>query len=53
VKFHPDIIFVSAGFDAHRKDDINYQYIGIVERDFEWITEQIVMVGTLLSFSTT
>lgn len=45
VNFKPDIIFVSAGFDAHRKDEINFRYIGIAEKEFEWLTEQIVMVG--------
>ena len=24
-RFKPDIIFISAGFDAHRKDDINFR----------------------------
>ena len=45
VKFDPDIIFISAGFDAHKKDDINFAYIGIQEKDFEWITDQIVQVA--------
>lgn len=44
VRFKPDLILVSAGFDAHRKDDINFRYIGIQERDFEWLTDQIVQV---------
>lgn len=26
VNFNPDLILVSAGFDAHRKDVINYRY---------------------------
>jgi hypothetical protein len=29
--FQPDLILISAGFDAHRKDDINCRYIGAVE----------------------
>lgn len=45
VKFDPDFIFLSAGFDAHRKDDINFSYIGIQEKDFEWITDQVVQVA--------
>lgn len=45
VKFDPDFIFLSAGFDAHRKDDINFSYIGIQEKDFEWITEQVVQIA--------
>ena len=40
----PDLIFISAGFDAHRKDDINFRYIGIQEKDYEWLTDQIVQV---------
>ncbi|CAG9462216.1 unnamed protein product [Pedinophyceae sp. YPF-701] len=45
VKFGPDMIFISAGFDAHRKDEINFGYLGVLERDFEWITEQLVQVA--------
>ena len=36
---------MSAGFDAHRKDDINFRYIGVTERDYEWLTGQIVGVA--------
>ena len=43
--FCPDLILVSAGFDAHRKDDINFRYIGVTERDYEWLTGQIVGVA--------
>lgn len=43
--FKPDIIMVSAGFDAHRKDVINYRYIGVTEADYEWLTDQIVQVA--------
>lgn len=25
--FNPDIIIISAGFDAHKKDDINFRYV--------------------------
>jgi acetoin utilization deacetylase AcuC-like enzyme len=45
VKFDPDIIFISAGFDAHKKDDINFAYIGVQEKDYEWLTDQIVQVA--------
>jgi len=45
VKFNPDMIFISAGFDAHKKDEINFSYIGITEREYEWLTEQIVCVA--------
>ncbi len=30
--FKPDIIIVSAGFDAHRKDFMNSGYIGKLQR---------------------
>ena len=50
VNFNPDLIIVSAGFDAHRKDEINFQYIGVREADFEWITDQIVQVSACSSF---
>ena len=45
VRFDPDLILISAGFDAHRKDDINFGYIGLVEEDFEWVTEQLCKVA--------
>lgn len=45
VKFSPDMILVSAGFDAHRKDEINFGYLSVLERDFEWLSDQIVQVA--------
>eukprot|EP00595_Chromulina_sp_UTEXLB2642_P000927 CAMPEP_0196761850 /NCGR_PEP_ID=MMETSP1095-20130614/1157_1 /TAXON_ID=96789 ORGANISM="Chromulina nebulosa, Strain UTEXLB2642" /NCGR_SAMPLE_ID=MMETSP1095 /ASSEMBLY_ACC=CAM_ASM_000446 /LENGTH=426 /DNA_ID=CAMNT_0042111881 /DNA_START=1101 /DNA_END=2377 /DNA_ORIENTATION=- len=43
--FKPDAIFISAGFDAHKKDTINAGYISLVEEDFEWITTQLVKIA--------
>ena len=43
--FDPDIIFVSAGFDAHKKDTMNFGYVGMVEDDYEWLTEQLVKIA--------
>lgn len=43
--FDPDLIFISAGFDAHRKDTMNFGYVGMVEDDYEWVTEQIVKIA--------
>eukprot|EP00977_Amphora_coffeiformis_P003804 scaffold765_cov160-Amphora_coffeaeformis.AAC.5 len=43
--FDPDIIFISAGFDAHRKDAMNFGYVGMVEDDYEWVTEQLIKVA--------
>merc|ERR1712194_837091 len=44
-EFDPDIIFISAGFDAHKKDNMNFGYVGMVEDDYEWVTEQLVRVA--------
>ena len=41
----PDMIFISAGFDAHKKDVINSGYISLVEEDFDWVTQGLVRVG--------
>ena len=35
----PEMIFISAGFDAHREDDLGQ--LGLVEQDFAWITDRI------------
>lgn len=39
----PEMIFISAGFDAHREDDIGQ--LGLVEADYAWITRQIMAVA--------
>jgi acetoin utilization deacetylase AcuC-like enzyme len=41
--FRPQMVFVSAGFDAHREDDLGQ--LGLVEADYEWITRQLVAVA--------
>lgn len=38
-EFQPQMIFVSAGFDAHRDDDLGQ--LRLNENDFAWITERI------------
>jgi acetoin utilization deacetylase AcuC-like enzyme len=38
--FAPELIVVSAGFDAHREDDMGN--LGWVESDYAWLTEQIL-----------
>ncbi|MEJ1127604.1 histone deacetylase family protein [Variovorax sp. CCNWLW225] len=38
-EFGPEMIFVSAGFDAHREDDLGQ--LGLTENDFAWITSRI------------
>jgi acetoin utilization deacetylase AcuC-like enzyme len=37
--FKPQMVFISAGFDAHRDDDLGQ--LGLVEADYEWITRRI------------
>ncbi len=50
----PEMIFISAGFDAHRDDP--FGSINLVEDDFTWITQQIMAVadehaqGRIVSF---
>ncbi len=38
-EFRPEMIFVSAGFDAHREDDMGQ--MGLVEQDYAWITQRL------------
>lgn len=42
-EFKPEMLFISAGFDAHREDDLGQ--MGLVEQDYTWITEQLVQVA--------
>ncbi len=41
--FKPEMIFISAGFDAHRDDDLGQ--LGLVEQDYAWITQRIKAVA--------
>lgn len=38
-KFRPQMLFVSAGFDAHRDDDL--ASLNLLEADYAWVTERI------------
>lgn len=38
-EFKPQMIFISAGFDAHRDDDLGQ--MGLVEQDYAWITQRL------------
>ncbi len=38
-EFKPQMIFISAGFDAHRDDDLGQ--LRLNENDFAWITERV------------
>jgi acetoin utilization deacetylase AcuC-like enzyme len=42
-EFRPQMIFISAGFDAHREDELGQ--LGLVEDDYAWITRQLVAVA--------
>jgi len=41
--FEPRMIFVSAGFDAHRDDDM--AGLGLVEADYAWVTARLMEVA--------
>ncbi len=41
--FKPEMIFISAGFDAHREDDM--AQMNMNEQDYAWITERIKNVA--------
>jgi acetoin utilization deacetylase AcuC-like enzyme len=42
-RFKPEMIFISAGFDAHREDDLGQ--LGLVEADYEWMTLRVMDVA--------
>jgi acetoin utilization deacetylase AcuC-like enzyme len=42
-RFAPEMVFISAGFDAHREDDLGQ--LALVEDDYAWITQQLVQVA--------
>jgi acetoin utilization deacetylase AcuC-like enzyme len=37
------MLFISAGFDAHREDELGQ--LGLVEADYAWITKRLVDVA--------
>ncbi|MFT6268271.1 MAG: acetoin utilization deacetylase AcuC-like enzyme [Alphaproteobacteria bacterium] len=41
--FKPELIFISAGFDAHAEDEMGY--LRLVENDYVWLTEQIKTIA--------
>lgn len=43
--FQPEMIFVSAGFDAHHDDEMSN--VSLTDADFRWVTEQIVDVAAV------
>lgn len=42
-EFKPQLIVISAGFDAHREDDLGQ--MGLVEDDYVWMTKQLMEVA--------
>ena len=41
--FKPQMLFISAGFDAHREDDLGQ--LGLIEADYAWLTELLMAVA--------
>jgi acetoin utilization deacetylase AcuC-like enzyme len=41
--FRPEMIFISAGFDAHHEDDM--AHLNLIESDYTWVTEQIKAIA--------
>jgi acetoin utilization deacetylase AcuC-like enzyme len=37
--FQPEMLFISAGFDAHRDDDMGQ--MGLIEEDYAWMTRKL------------
>ena len=42
-EFKPEMIFISAGFDAHYEDDMGN--MRLFEKDYTWVTEQIKLLA--------
>jgi acetoin utilization deacetylase AcuC-like enzyme len=42
-EFKPEMIFISAGFDAHREDDMGQ--MGLTEQDYSWITHRVRQIA--------
>lgn len=42
-EYAPEMIFISAGFDAHYEDDMGS--LGLLESDYAWVTTQLMAVA--------
>ena len=42
-RFQPELILISAGFDAHREDPL--AYLRLTEDDYRWVTAEIVKLA--------
>ncbi|TYK64228.1 histone deacetylase family protein [Colwellia echini] len=43
-KFKPELIIISAGFDAHIEDEMSQ--VSLTEADFRWVTDEINKIAT-------
>ena len=41
--FRPDLIVISAGFDAHRRDPLGH--LNLVEADYAWATRRLMAIA--------
>ena len=42
-KFKPEMIFISAGFDAHLEDDMSQ--VSLTEGDYRWVTDELKKIA--------
>ncbi|MDR7270348.1 acetoin utilization deacetylase AcuC-like enzyme [Pelomonas saccharophila] len=42
-RLRPELIYISAGFDAHREDDM--AHLSLVDADYAWVTRQLMDVA--------
>ncbi len=42
-QFAPEMVFISAGFDAHREDDM--AMLNLTEADYTWVTQQVKTIA--------
>lgn len=46
-KFKPQLIFISAGFDAHIEDDMSQ--VSLTEADYRWVTDELKAIANQYS----
>ncbi|KAG7389288.1 hypothetical protein PHYBOEH_007540 [Phytophthora boehmeriae] len=44
-EFCPDLIFLSSGFDAHKKELVNWGYVSLLEQDYEWLVGHVKRIA--------
>jgi len=42
-KFKPELILISAGFDAHIEDDMSQ--VSLTEADYRWVTDELKIIA--------